>query len=131
MPNDISAEIEEDSYTEVKVSKKDEKDTTYDVSCLTNKIGKTKGSKVNITCESGFTENDEIGLYRDDKGYSGYVKIIYEGNIDIISGTDDATTDKKDDGDNGGNDNGDGVGENSSYYYYHRIIVYSLLLILL
>ena len=131
-PNDITTEIEADSYTEVKVSKKDEKDTTYDVSCSTNKIGKTKGSNVNITCESSgaFKENDEIVLYTDDKGYSGYVKIIYEGNIDIVLGDDADTTDMKDVEGNGGNNNGKKDEDNSSYYYHH-IIVYLILLILL
>ena len=129
LANDITSEIEAESYTGVEVTKKGEKDTINDVSCFTNKIGKTKGSNVNITCESDFREDDEIALYRDDKGYSGYVKIIYEGTIDIKPGTDDDTTDKKDDEGNDGNGNGDKDEENSSKYYQH-IIVYLLLLIL-
>ena len=117
LANDITSEIEADSYTEVEVIKKGETDTKNDVTCFTNKIGKTKGSSVNITCESfEFKEDDEIALYRDDKGYSGYVKINYEGTIDIKPGTDDDTTDKKDDGDNGGNGNGGNDEENSSKY---------------
>ena len=127
LANDITSEIEEDSYTGVELTKRGETDTINDVTCFTNKIGKTKGSNVNITCESfDFRDGDEITLYRDDKGYSGYVKIIYEGSIDIKPDTDDDTTDKKDDGDNG---NGNEDEENSSKYYQH-IVVYLLLLIL-
>ena len=127
LANDITSEIEEDSYTGVELTKKGETDAINDVTCFTNKIGKTKGSNVNITCESfDFRDGDEITLYRDDKGYSGYVKIIYEGSIDIKPDTDDDTTDKKDDGDNG---NGNEDEENSSKYYQH-IVVYLLLLIL-
>ena len=127
LANDITTEIEEDSYTGLELTKKGETDTLKDVACFTNKIGKSKGSNVNITCESySFRDEDEIALYRDDKGYSGYVKIIHEGTIDLKPSTDD-TTDKKDDGDNGGN--GDKDKENSSKYYQH-IIVYLLLLIL-
>jgi len=127
LANDITSEIEEDSYTGVELTKKGETDTINDVTCFTNKIGKTKGSNVNITCESfDFRDGDEITLYRDDKGYSGYVKIIYEGTIEFKPDTDDDTTDKKDDGDNG---NGNEDEENSSKYYQH-IVVYLLLLIL-
>ena len=71
--DNIEYEIEDDTVTGVEIL---EDGNQKEVACLTNDIGKDKGSKVEITCliQENISTNKDVVVSIDDNGLSKYVK---------------------------------------------------------
>ena len=73
LEDNIEYEIEDDTVTGVEIL---EDGNQKEVACLTNDIGKEKGSKVEITCliQENISTNKDVVVKIDDNGFSKYVK---------------------------------------------------------